>query len=52
MAKTFEGFHGDLGAADDLGHVVVGGESEAERERGLRDRLCQTQRDVDHQDGR
>ena len=52
MAKTFEGLHGDLCAPDNLGHVVVGGEGEAERERGLRDRLCQTQSDVDHQDGR
>ena len=51
MAKTFEGLHGDLGAADDLGHVVVGGEGEAERERGLGDRLRQTQSDEDHQDG-
>ena len=52
MAKTFEGLHGDLGAANDLGHVVVGGEGEAERERGLGDRLRQTQGEKDHQDGR
>ena len=43
MAKTFEGLHGDLCAPHHLGHVVVGREGEAERERGLGDRLCQTQ---------
>ena len=52
MAKTFEGLHGDLCAPDNLGHVVVGGEGEAERERGLRDRLRQTQSEEDHQVGR
>ena len=51
MAKTFEGLHGDLGAPHHLGHVVVGREGEAERERGLGDRLCQTQSGEDHQDG-
>ena len=42
MAKTFEGLHGDLCAADDLGHVVIGREGEAERERGLGDCLRRT----------
>ena len=52
MAKTFEGLHGDLCAPNNLGHVVVGREGEAECERGLGDRLRQTQSDEDHQDGR
>ena len=51
MAKTFEGLHGDLCAPHHLGHVVVGGEGEAERERSLGDHLCQTQSGEDHQDG-
>ena len=52
MAKTFEGLHGDLSAPNDLGHVVVGGEGEAERERGLGDRLRRAQSGEGHQDNR